>query len=107
MFFRSFKPCVNQFNILFWEGTLAMLQKFKAWLKGNHLEWIDEKPEFGDRTIQVQVTLLENETDLEAKARGRKMAEILENLSMIQSMPNLDPVLWQREIRQDRSLPGR
>lgn len=32
-----------------------MLQKFKAWLKGNHLKWIDEKPEFGDRTIQVQI----------------------------------------------------
>lgn len=35
------------------------------------------------------------------------MAEILENLSMIQSMSDLDPVLWQRKIRQDRSLPGR
>lgn len=51
-----------------------MLQKFKAWLKGNHLEWIDEKPEFGDRTIQVQLTLLENETDLEMKERDRHYA---------------------------------
>ncbi|MFB2937323.1 hypothetical protein ACE1B6_18910 [Aerosakkonemataceae cyanobacterium BLCC-F154] len=51
-----------------------MLQKFKAWLKGNHLEWIDEKPEFGDRTIQVQVTQLENETDLEVKVCDRQNA---------------------------------
>ncbi len=51
-----------------------MLQKFKAWLKGNHLEWIGEKPEFGDRTIQVQFTLLENETDLEVKVCDRQTA---------------------------------
>ncbi|OKH39611.1 hypothetical protein NIES2119_04870 [[Phormidium ambiguum] IAM M-71] len=51
-----------------------MLQKFKAWLKENHLEWIDEKPEFGDRTIQVQLTLLENETDLEVKVCDRQTA---------------------------------
>jgi hypothetical protein len=49
-----------------------MLRTFRAWLKGSRLEWIDEIPEFGNRLIQVHVTLLENEPDLQAKSRGRK-----------------------------------
>ncbi|MBD1933554.1 MULTISPECIES: hypothetical protein [Cyanophyceae] len=84
-----------------------MLRTFRAWLKGSRLEWIDEIPEFGNRLIQVHVTLLENEPDLEAKSRGRKMAEILEKLSACQALNDVEPVAWQRESRQDRSLPGR
>jgi hypothetical protein len=34
------------------------------------------------------------------------MAEILENLAAAQALNDLDPVVWQQEIRQDRSLPG-
>lgn len=83
-----------------------MLKTFKAWLKGSSLEWIDEIPDFGNQLIQVHVTLLENKPDLEA-ARGQKMAEILEKLSACQTLTDLDPVDWQRETRQDRSLPGR
>ncbi|MBD1805000.1 hypothetical protein H6F98_05980 [Microcoleus sp. FACHB-SPT15] len=84
-----------------------MLKTFRAWLKGSRLEWIDEIPESGNRLIQVHVTLLENEPDLEAKSRGRKMAEILEKLSACQALTDVDPVVWQRENRQERSLPGR
>ena len=84
-----------------------MLRTFRAWLKGSRLEWIDEIPEFGNRLIQVHVTLLENEPDLEAKSRGRKMAEILEKLSASQALTDIDPVVWQRETRQARPLPGR
>ncbi|MDZ8258834.1 hypothetical protein [Nostoc sp. ChiQUE01b] len=83
-----------------------MLKTFKAWLRGSRLEWIDEVPKFGDQQIQVHVTFLENEPALEAKSRGRRMAEILNNLAKSQTL-NVDPVAWQREIRQDRSLPGR
>ena len=84
-----------------------MLRTFRAWLKGSRLEWMDEIPEFGNRLIQVHVTLLEKEPDLETKSRGRKMAEILEKLSVCQALTDVDPVVWQREIRQERSLPGR
>ncbi|HAX86808.1 MAG TPA: hypothetical protein DCY91_11240 [Cyanobacteria bacterium UBA11370] len=84
-----------------------MLRTFRAWLKGSRLEWIDEIPEFGNQLIQVHVTLLENEPDLGARVRGRKMAEILEKLSACQVLTDVEPVAWQREIRQDRSLPGR
>jgi len=60
-----------------------MLRTFRAWLKGSRLEWMDEIPELGNRLIQVHVTLLEKEPDLEAKSRGRKMADILKNLAFV------------------------
>ena len=81
--------------------TPTMLRRFRAWLKGSRLEWIDEIPEFGDRLIQVHVTVLENEPDLEAKSRGRKMAEILEKLSACQVLSDVDPVVWQCYSRRN------
>jgi hypothetical protein len=35
------------------------------------------------------------------------MAEILSRLSESNTLANVDPVTWQREIRQDRPLPKR
>lgn len=84
-----------------------MLRTFRAWLKGSSLEWIDEIPELGNPLIQVQVTLVENEPDSEAKLCGSKMAEILEKLSACPVLTDIDPVAFERETRQDRSLPGR
>ncbi|MCC5635013.1 hypothetical protein LC593_03925 [Nostoc sp. CHAB 5844] len=84
-----------------------MLKTFKAWLKGNCLEWISEVPEFGEKKIQVHVTLLDDKPVLETKTRGKRMAEILANLATTQTMSDIEPVFWQKETRQDRSLPGR
>lgn len=84
-----------------------MLKTFRAWLKGSRLEWIDDVPTLGEQLIPVHVTLLENESVLDKKARGRRMAEILEKIAVSQSMTDVEPVIWQQETRQDRSLPGR
>lgn len=84
-----------------------MLKTFKAWLRGSRLEWIDEIPELGEQKLQVHVTILEDEPVLETKTRGKRMAEILERLATTQALSTVNPVLWQQEIRQDRSLPGR
>jgi len=83
-----------------------MLKTFKAWLKGSRLEWIDDVPELGQEMLQVHVTLLDQQADLELKTRGQRMAEILEKLAATQSLSNVEPILWQQETRQDRSLPG-
>lgn len=83
-----------------------MLKTFKAWLQGSRLEWIGDAPELAQR-LQVQVTLLDDGSGLEAKTRGQSMAEILEKLANTQVMADVDPVLWQQETRQDRSLPER
>ncbi len=49
------------------------------------------------------------ESDLpEVVGRGEEMARILEQIAALNAFADVpDPVLWQREIRQDRSLPGR
>ncbi|MEA5625435.1 hypothetical protein [Nostoc sp. UHCC 0251] len=84
-----------------------MLKTFRAWLKGSRLEWIDDVPTLGEQQIPVHVTLLENESVIDKQARGRRMAEILEKLAGSQALTDVDPVIWQQETRQDRSLPGR
>jgi hypothetical protein len=86
----------------------TMLKTFKAWLKGSRLEWIGDAPDaLGEQMLQVHVTFLDDKPALESKTRGQRMAEILENLAAIQGLGDIDPVLWQRETRQDRSLLGR
>ncbi len=84
-----------------------MLKTFRAWLKGSRLEWIDDVPTLGEQQIPVHVTLLENESVIDKQARGQRMAEILEKLAVNQALTDVDPVIWQQETRQDRSLPGR
>jgi len=43
-----------------------------------------------------------------ADERGRRLAEALRNLQAANPFKDItDPVAWQREIRQDRPLPGR
>jgi hypothetical protein len=88
-------------------SEITMLKTFKAWLKGSCLEWIGDKPELEEQMLQVHVTFLDDKLVLESKTRGQKMAEILENLAATQVLSDVDPVLWQQETRQDRSLPGR
>lgn len=40
--------------------------------------------------------------------RGRRLAEALRQLQAVDPFKDIaDPIAWQREIRQDRSLPGR
>ncbi len=84
-----------------------MLKTFKAWLRGSRLEWIGDVPEMEEQRLQVHVTFLDAKPVVEAKTRGRRMAEILEKLAATQVLDDIEPALWQQEIRQDRSLPGR
>jgi hypothetical protein len=84
-----------------------MLKTFKAWLRGNRLEWVGDAPEMEEQMFQVHVTFLDDKPVLESKTRGQRMAEILASLAATQALGDVDPVLWQQETRQDRSVPGR
>ncbi|OCQ99657.1 hypothetical protein BCD67_14670 [Oscillatoriales cyanobacterium USR001] len=45
---------------------------------------------------------------MEAEFRRQRTVEILEKIAASNVCDNInDPVEWQRELRQDRSLPGR
>lgn len=82
-----------------------MLHTFKAVLTGNRLEWLDEIPPTSDRPLEVHVTILESDVGREKVSKGQQMAAALEKLAALNTFAGVDPVAWQRDIRQDRSLP--
>lgn len=85
-----------------------MLRTFEALLKGKLLEWTNDVPQQSDRPLKVYVTLLEEKSSISADIRRKKIVEILEKLAASQTFAEVtDPVAWQREMRQDRPLPGR
>jgi hypothetical protein len=88
-----------------------MLNTYKAILRNNHLEWRDEIPQNlpQETGVAVYVTILDEPVDApEDIPRGQRMAEALAQLAEANSLPEIpDPAVWEREIRQDRSLPDR
>ena len=85
------------------------MRTYRALLHGDRLEWLEEAPESQTETpLRVHVTVLEQESPAEVHARGHAMAAILEKLAECRTFSTIkDPVKWQRELRQDRVLPGR
>jgi hypothetical protein len=84
-----------------------MLRTFKAVLKGDRLEWTDEIPETREQSFLVHVTLLEEDAVASVSSRGQQMSEILSQLAAANTFSEVNPITWQREVRQDRSLPDR
>lgn len=86
-----------------------MIRMYKALLHGDRLEWLEDAPESQtDAPLRVHVTVLEQEPPAEVYARGHAMAALLEKLAERRTFSAItDPVRWQRELRQDRGLPGR
>jgi len=59
------------------------------------------------RPIAKITRIMESELP-EAATRSAELARILEELAALDTFGEItDPVLWQREVREDRSLPGR
>jgi hypothetical protein len=85
------------------------MRTYRALLRGDRLEWLGEAPESRtDAPLSVQVIILEQEPLSEEHTRGPAMAALLEKLAERNTFsPITDPVRWQRELRQDRVLPGR
>ena len=85
------------------------MRTYRAILRGDHLEWLEEAPEpQTDAPLHVHVTVLEQGSPSEAHARGHAMAALLEKLAKRRTFSTIpDPVQWQREHRRDRVLPGR
>jgi hypothetical protein len=86
-----------------------MLRTFRAVLKGNWLEWQEEVNRWlqGDRSVQVLVTILDEEPLAKTQGRGQEMAAVLEKLAQARAFSGIEPLMWQREVRQERELPGR
>jgi hypothetical protein len=88
-----------------------MPNTYKAVLKGNHLEWLEDPPTNldSDQPVTVKVSIMEESRSLtQGVTQGQKMADALEKLAALNALPDItDPEAWQRETRQDRTLPGR
>jgi hypothetical protein len=83
------------------------MRTYTALLCGDRLEWLGEAPESQtEAPLRVHVTIVEPVA--EGHARGPAMAALLEKLAARGTFADIpDPVTWQRELRQDRVLPGR
>ena len=84
------------------------MHTYQALLHGDRLEWLGEAPEpQTDAPLRVHVTVLEQEPPAAGQARGHAMAALLEKLAERRTFSAItDPVSWQRELRQERDLPG-
>jgi hypothetical protein len=71
-----------------------MVRTYKALLRGNRLEWLEEAPEAQtDQPLSVQVTIIEQGTGAEEVSRGQAMAALLEQLATRGTLSDMaDPV---------------
>jgi hypothetical protein len=85
-----------------------MLSTYKAVLKNKQVQWLDEIPAQLNRlTVSVYVTVIEELPVKKPELPCQKMVDILQKIAD-NGGPGIDnPIAWQREIRQDRPLPGR
>ena len=82
-----------------------MARTYEAILHGDHIDWTGEAPHT-EKPLRVRVTVIEETSAV--SNRGKRMADALAKLAQIGAFSGIkDPVAWQRQIRQDRPLPGR
>lgn len=87
-----------------------MLSTYRAILRGKILEWLSDQPKNlpSNQAVSVYVTILDEPLPVVKKQQGRRMAAALEKLAkMSSSVRTVDALQWEREIRQERKLPGR
>jgi len=85
-----------------------MLITYEAVLRDNLIEWRRDAPRHlaPGEAVNVHVTVLARPVDAKAN-QGRGMAAALEKLAQAKALSGVDAGQWEREIRADRSLPGR
>lgn len=87
-----------------------MLTTYRAKLRGNHIEWSEDTPLLSSHdAAEVYVTFVSgNGSEAIGKAeRGARMKGALDKLAAKGGISNIpDPSAWQREVREDRPLPG-
>ncbi|MGK7903473.1 MAG: hypothetical protein AB4352_19125 [Hormoscilla sp.] len=58
-----------------------MLRTFKAVLKGNYLEWLEDAPLQGDRPVNVHVIIVSSESSKDLHESSKRRLEALEKLA--------------------------
>ena len=83
---------------------------FEAILKGNLLEWANEVPRQGNHPVRVYVPLLEEVSDFKCGVSPSEYSEnIGKNCGPMDGVCSYSAIqwIWQRDLRQDRPLPGK
>ncbi len=89
---------------------MRQARTYEAWLRGDTVEWKADRPDMpAGEAVLVRVTIdPPEETEAERLSRGRALREALERPAELDPFREIpDSVEWQREIRKDRTLPGR
>jgi hypothetical protein len=85
----------------------VMRAAYRAVLRGNLLEWRDEKPQdlSPDRAVEVSVTVLDtSDSPAIAPARGAAMAAALERIAAAGGPRSFgDAGDWERDMREELS----
>ena len=88
-----------------------MMTTYKAKLTGTELVWTEDKPQLpnGGLSANVLVTILPQSPagPTAAELRQRRVAALARIAARGGIRSITDPVAWQREMREDRPLPGR
>ncbi len=87
-----------------------MMPTYRAILENNQLQWIDEEPDADQKRqpLTVLVTIVEETQNGGINAPGENAAAILSRMAASNGLTEItDPVVWQRDSRKDRILPGR
>ncbi len=81
---------------------------YRARLRDNIIEWVDDQPPqpAPGETSEVEVTILDHSRT--QGDQGKRMAAALSKLASLnsQALP-VDAAAWEREQRQDPTLPHR
>jgi hypothetical protein len=84
---------------------------YKATFKGNHLEWSGAAPNniSPEEEVSVYVTIADEDSlSAEDHSQGQQMADALAQLASSNAPSSIsDPEALEREMRQERVLPGR
>jgi hypothetical protein len=86
---------------------MSLLPTYQGVLRGDHIEWTQPPPlPLPPSGVRVEVTLLDALPG--ASIQGQQMAAALTRLAANGTVGGIvDPAAWERELRQDRELPGR
>ena len=88
-------------------GSIRMLHTYRAILDEDRVRWLEQPPKLSG-TVQVHITILEENERESSTDRGQVMAESLAKLAQRGTFAEIaDPVAWQREVRSERTLPDR
>jgi hypothetical protein len=90
---------------------LAMLKTLKAVINGDRIQWLEASEQCfpASHSVEALITpLQEQPASPSAEQRAERRLAALKNLVSINAFSAVgDPQSWQRDIREDRELPGR